>query len=139
MSSHKLKFEEFDKLDKKALYKIFADLYDQKEDYKKVINIINQTGGSASGTSVQIQESSTQNFSTKTPVIREFEPFKVPEDTKLLIFGSSITARIRREKMPNDTIIHSYRGSSAEEKLKVLTKYPNSKFRISKRNYTGWH
>ena len=36
----------------------------------------------------------------------------------------SITARIRTETMPNDTIIHSDRDSRTEEKLKVLTKYP---------------
>ena len=55
MSSLKLTFEECDKLNHNKLkklnndlYKIYADLYDQKEDYRKFININNQTGGSAS-------------------------------------------------------------------------------------------
>ena len=33
--------------------------------------------------------------------------------------------------MPNDTIIHSYRGSSTEEKLKVSTKHPSSKLKCA--------
>ena len=110
MSSHKLTLEEFDKLNKIDLFKIYSELYVQKEDYRKIIKIINRTGGSASGTSGQIQESSTQIFNTRTPVRREFEPFKIAENTKNLILGSSIKARIRTETMPNDTIIHSYRG-----------------------------
>ena len=62
--------------------------------------------------------------------MREFEPFKIPEDTKNLILVSSITARIRTEIMPNDTIIHSYRGSSTDKKLKVPTKYPSSELKL---------
>ena len=99
MSSHNLTFDEFEKLNENALYKIYADLYD-REDYRKTINIINQTGGRANGTSGQIQESSTQNVSTRTPVIREFEPLKIHEDTKNLIMGSSITARIKQKLCP---------------------------------------
>ena len=72
------------------------------------------------GTSGQIQESSNQNGSTTTAVIREFDTFKN------LILAFSITARVRTETVPNDTRIHSYWGSSTEEKLKLLTKYPNS-------------
>ena len=34
---------------------------------------------------------------------------------KILIMGSSITARIRTETMRNVTKIHSYRGSCTEE------------------------
>ena len=94
-----------------------------------IINIINQKEGSASGTSGQIKESSSQNVSTRTPVIREFVPFKTPEDTKNLILGSSITARVTTETMPSDTIIHSHRGNSTEKKMKVLTKYPRSEFK----------
>ena len=122
MSSNKLTFEEFDKLNKKALLKIYADLYDQKEDYRKTINMINQTGGSAIGTSGQIQESSNQNSSNMTTVIREFDTFKNSESTKKLILAFSITARIRTETVPNDKLTDSYRGSSTEEKLKVVTK-----------------
>ena len=44
MPSHKLTFDVFDKPSKNSLYKIYADLYDKKEDNRKVINIINQTG-----------------------------------------------------------------------------------------------
>ena len=115
MSSHKLTLEEFDKLNKIDLFKIYSTLYVQKEDNRKIINNINQTGGSASGTSRQIQESSTRVFNTRTPVSCEFEPFKIAEITKNLILGSSIKARIRTETMPNDTIIYSYRGKSREK------------------------
>ena len=76
-----------------------------------------------------IQASSTQNVSARAPIIREFEPFKIPEDTKNLILDSSITARIRTETIPNDTIILSYRDSSTEEKLRRLTKNPSSEFK----------
>ena len=74
MSSHKLTFGVFDKPSKNSLYKIYADLYDKKEDNRKIINIINQTGRRGNGTLGQIQESSTKNVNTRTPVIREFEP-----------------------------------------------------------------
>ena len=57
-----------------------------------------------------------------TTVIREFDTFKNSESTKKLILAFSITARIRTETVPNDKLTDSYRGSSTEEKLKVVTK-----------------
>ena len=54
---------------------------------------------------------------------------KIPDESKNLILGSSITARIRTETMPNATIIHSYRGSSAEEKIKFLSKYSSTEIK----------
>ena len=75
------------------------------------------------------QASSTQNVSARAPIIREFEPFKIPEDTKNLILDSSITARIRTETISNDTIILSFRDSSTEEKLRRLTKNSSSEFK----------
>ena len=106
MSSHKLSFNVFDNVIKKLNSK-FMQIY---------------TIRSANGTSGQIQGSSNQNLGTRNPVIREFEPIKNPEDTKNLIMGSGITARIRSGTVPNDTIIHSNRDSTTEEKLKLLFK-----------------
>ena len=74
----------------------------------------------------------TQIGSDRNPVISEIEPFKIPEDTKNFIMSSSITSRMRSETIPKDTILHSYRGSSTEEKLKVLPKLG-----AKMRNYTG--
>ena len=43
MSSKKLSQEEFNGLQKSALYKIYSDLYDQKEDYRKIMEFIEKT------------------------------------------------------------------------------------------------
>ena len=43
MSSRKLSQKEFNGLQKSALYKIYSDLYDQKEDYRKIIEFIERT------------------------------------------------------------------------------------------------
>ena len=81
MSSHKLTFDEFDK----------------PNNNRKIT--INQTGGRASGNSGQIQESSKQNFITRTPIIREFESLKTRESAKNLTVGSSITARSKPNRI----------------------------------------
>ena len=43
MSSKKLSQEEFNGLQKSALYKIYSDLYDQKEDNRKIMEFIEKT------------------------------------------------------------------------------------------------
>ena len=66
---------------------------------------------------------------TTNDKIREFEPFKLPDEFEVLILGSSITARIRTETRPNDTIILSYSGSSTAEEIKVLSNYPSTELK----------
>ena len=66
---------------------------------------------------------------TTNDKIREFETFKLPDEFEILILGSSITARIRTETRPNDTIFHSCRGSSTAEKIKVLSNYPSTELK----------
>ena len=46
-----------------------------------------------------------------------------------MILGSSIIARVKTETFPNDTIVHAYRGSSTEEKIKILDQYSEKKFK----------
>ena len=61
--------------------------------------------------------------------VREILVSSVPEECKNLIVGSSITSRIKTETLPNDTIVHSYRGSTTEEKIRVLNRYLEQKFK----------
>ena len=56
-----------------------------------------------------------------------FLPFPVPEECVNLILGSSIIARVETETFTNDTIVHAYRGSSTEEKIKVPDQYSDKK------------
>ena len=43
MSSKKLSQEEFNGLQKSALYKIYSNVYDQKEDYRKIMEFFEKT------------------------------------------------------------------------------------------------
>ena len=59
--------------------------------------------------------------------LRNYSPFPIPEECVNLILGSSIIARVKTETFPNDTVFHAYRGSSNEEKIKVLGQYSEKK------------
>ena len=53
----------------------------------------------------------------------------IPEECVTLFSGSSIIARVKTETFPNDAVVHAYRGSSTEEKIKVLDQYIEEKFK----------
>ena len=59
--------------------------------------------------------------------MRNFSPFPIPEECVNLILGSSIIARVKTETLPNDTVVHAYKSSSTEEKIKVLDQYSEKK------------
>ena len=64
-----------------------------------------------------------------TKTLRNFLPFPIPEECVNLNLGSSIIARIKTETFPNDTVVHAYRSSSTEVKIKVLDQYCEKKFK----------
>ena len=126
MSSKKLSQEEFNGLQKSALYKIYSDLYDQKEDYRKIMEFIEKTSEADKDGKLQSTSTKAKEVSKN---VRNFSPFPVPEECVNLILGSSIIARVKTETFPNDTIVHAYRGSSTEEKIKVLDQYSKKKLK----------
>ena len=126
MSSKKLSQEEFNGLQKSALYKIYSDLYDQKEDYRKIMEFIEKTSEADKDGKLQSTSTKAKELSKN---VRNFSPFPVPEECVNLILGSSIIARVKTETFPNDTIVHAYRGSSTEEKIKVLDQYSEKKLK----------
>ena len=126
MSSKKLSQEEFNGLQKSALYKIYSDLYDQKEDYRKIMEFIEKTSEADKDGKLQSTSTKAKEVSKN---VRNFSPFPVPEECVNLILGSSIIARVKTETFPNDTIVQAYRGSSTEEKIKVLDQYSQKKLK----------
>ena len=114
MSSHKLTFDEFGKLVKMLYTKFMQICTNRRRTIERLSTSLIKQGE----VRVELQDRSrgsiTQNASTRTPIIREFEPFKISKDIKHLIVGSSITASIRTEIMPNDTIIYSYRSTGGK-------------------------
>ena len=124
MSSKKLSQDEFNGLQKSALYKIYSDLYDEKEDYRKIMEFIEKTSEADKGGKLQSTSTKAKELSKN---VRNFSPFPVPEECENLILGSSVIARVKTETFPNDTIVHAYRGSSTEEKIKVLDQYSEKK------------
>ena len=91
-------------------------MYDQKEDYRKIMEFIEKTSEADKDGKLQSKSTKAKEVS-KT--VRNFLPFPVPEKCVNLILGSSIIARVKTET--NDTVVHAYRGSSTEEKKKSLT------------------
>ena len=82
-------------------------------------------------TSEADKDSKLQSTSTKakevSKTVRIFSHFPVPEECIILILGSSIIARLKTETFPNDKVVHAYRGSSTEDKTKVLDQYSEKK------------
>ena len=99
-------------------------MYDQKEDYCKTMAFYERT-------SEADKDSKLQSTSTKakevSKTVRIFSHFPVPEECIILILGSSIIARLKTETFPNDKVVHAYRGSSTEDKIKVLDQYSEKK------------
>ena len=117
---HKLSQEEFNGLQKSALYKIYSDLYDQKEDYRKIMEFIEKTSEAHKNGKLQSTSTKAKEIS-KT--VRNFSPFPILEKCANLILGSNIIARVKTETFPIDTVVHAYRSSSTEEKIKVPDQY----------------
>ena len=65
-----------------------------------------------------------------TTIVQTKQPFTVPEESRNLSVGSSITARIKTETLANDTRVHSYRVSTPEEKIKLFYRYPEKNVKM---------
>ena len=118
MFSQSLTFDEFLKLKKQALHKIDYNLYDQRQDNRKINEVTTKKECLSTVSGVNATEITSQTENAK---IHAFEPFKIPDESRKMIFGSSITVRIRTKTTPDDTVVPSYRGSSTEEKIRVLS------------------
>ena len=101
-------------------------MYDQKEDYFKILEFIEKTSEADKDGKLQ---STSKKAKKVTKTVRNFLPFPIPEECVNLNLGSSIIARIKTETFPNDTVVHAYRSSSTEVKIKVLDQYSEKKFK----------
>ena len=133
-----LTYKEFDGLTKQTLYKIYCDLYQQKEDYRQFTTLLTEMKGKMSslspvqgesdnkgtpGSETCHYETNTNPNNRKHVSKRPFSPFELNADTRNLVIGSSICARIKPWLIPQDTQLHAYRGSTTSDKLKVLQQY----------------
>ena len=99
-------------------------MYDQKEDYRKILEFIEKT--SEADKDGKIQSTSTKAKEV-SKTVRNFSPFPIPEECVNLILDSSIIARVKTETFPNDTVVHAYNCSSTEDKIKVFGQYKEKK------------
>ena len=150
MSKHKLSSKEFIELNKSAIYKIYSNLYNQKEDYRKIIEVRNKEAVSELHKIYSNLYNQKEDYQKDVKVrnkgavsdpdatifkpmhfktVREILVSSVPEECKNLIVDSSITSRIKTETLPNNTIVHSYRGSTTDEKIRVLNRYLEQKIK----------
>ena len=52
---------------------------------------------------------------------------KIPHAVTNLILGSSIVATINLDDLPGDIMVHTYKGSSTNDKMEVIDLYPSKK------------
>ena len=77
MTSQKISQEEFIGLQKSALYKIYSDLYNQKEDYRRIMQFIEKTSEAENNGKLQSTSTKAKEVSKS---VRHFSPFPIPEE-----------------------------------------------------------
>ena len=76
-------------------------MYDQKEDYRKIMEFIEKT--SEADKDGKLQSTSTKAKEV-SKTVRKFSPFPIPEECVNIFLGSSIIAKIKKtETFLNDT------------------------------------
>ena len=129
----------FNGLSKTEGYKIYSALFTKNKEKEKIIRekdvIINdfikkmeqrlEFKGQDSN-----QRSDYQSGETQEAKVRVFKPFSDPEGTTNIVIGSSIIRKLADDpSIPQDTAIHSYRGSTNFEKTKVVLNYRPTKMK----------
>lgn len=95
----------------------FNKLATEKKRYENIILEHFETKTSSSGAPVSKETVSQRNN------IRRFDPKTLEQSTTNLIIGSSIIKRIPLTDLPTDVQIHSYPGSTTEEKISLIEQY----------------
>ena len=102
-----------------ALLESYSNILIEKQRYENIILKHFETTTPVGN--IQATASSTQVQNKSTP--RKFEPKILDANTRNLIIGSSIIKRIPLADLPSDISIHSYPGSTTEEKLLLTEEY----------------
>ena len=136
-----LPFSAFEKLNKNEIYHL-CEIYqaNQRKDqiihnYLKTINEKMEHRTDDTQTRGDVQPNIFTNPTTNPgnisqEKVRKFNNFFLKETQTNLVLGSSIIANLRKDKsIPQDVAIHGYRGSTTDEKLAILEKYPDRKLR----------
>ena len=122
-------FKQLPEDDKQNAFESLLDAYDKlKVDKERFENVILSHFESIKPTT-SLPTNQTKPPVNTTSFVREprnFEPKKMEDTTTNLIIGSSIIKRIYLNDMPQDIHIHSYPGSTTEEKRLLINKYDDT-------------
>ena len=141
--SNCLTLEEWKQLNKEISYKLYLELalkLQRKETFiedviigmkKKLETAPTQhmATGLADVSTGSGQPSSSESGLFKEQV-REFKPMTLKENQDNCVFGSSLIAKLEDDAtIPLDVAIHAYRGSTTQEKIRVLDNYESKKLK----------
>ena len=135
--------KQYSSLNKQDIYQLYVKTYKKLEEKEKFIEdtILNFTkmmasglymanpqlvgGGTVQGGVPMAKKYETVDTMTETnELVRDFPKKKLSPECENLVIGSSIISKLEIDKsIPNDCAIHAYRGSTTNEKIKVLNKY----------------
>ena len=132
--------DEFKKLSKEQSYQVYLELFEKHQSYQKLMNKVTNLEAAMQNsfkemnerlnrvdqrTSInnQQQVESTYNPNTTQKETSRFKNVNIQGSTRNLVIGSSIIRRIPTYKLPTDTQIHAYRGSTTQEKLDLVNNY----------------
>ena len=129
-----LSFETYEKLNKKESYSLYTNLYQQKEDQDSLKLLLTQLLSRMDDTNQLLVKNFS--FSSEKPTLNgrnqeHPQPQKLVNSTIVpmnnrtdnLVIGSSIIKRISNSSLPEDVQIHSYPGSTSNQKRELVEKY----------------
>ena len=137
-----LPFSVFEKMKKNEIYHQYCEIYqaNQRKDqiihnYLKTINEKMEHRTDDTQTRGDVQPNIFTNPTTNPgnisqEKVNKFNIFFLKETQTNLVLGSNIIANLREDKsIPQDVAIHGYRGSTTDEKLAILEKFPDRKLK----------
>ena len=127
--------KQFTSLSKHDIYQIYVKTYKKLEENEKFIEttVTKFTQAMEIGMLSSIKTQSVSNIDAAIQtddyeLVRTFPKKPLQKANNNLVLGSSTIAKLENDKsIPADCTIHAYRGSTTNEKLKILNSYEDKK------------
>ena len=110
------------------LYQLYTVVYKKMEEKDEIIK--NYVIASNEFLSKAVPKKTTEptGITETSKKVRSFQAFHIKEEQGNLVIGSSLVKNLVKDQtIPCDIGIHSYRGSTTDEKIEILKQYPKKR------------
>ena len=118
----------FQALSKADLYQLYTEVYKKMEEKDEIIKNYVIASNEFLSKAVPKKNTEPTGITETSKKVRSFQAFHIKEEQGNLVIGSSLVKNLVKDQtIPCDIGIHSYRGSTTDEKIEILKQYPKKR------------